>query len=458
MADAPSAASTDYAPTADTWDHVVRAVAHTRHAGAAAALMRATRDHAHDAELLWLTRAVRGGEEGETLLVHAARRLDVARVGEILAACPTPASRAELLACGDRGGWTALHCACHPCYEQYEERVLALVELLLGAGADPLARARYPRNTGAEFQPIHNAAEWSARLVQRLVRAGASIDGNVAGASTLCEAARACTAVGVRMIPALVALGARETLGGTVMHDFAFNPVKGAPPSDGDVAVALTALVSVGCSLAQPNANGKSPLDLAAFKGNTPVVRALLALGAAATAKSLAHAVAHPGVVRLLLAAGAPVEALVLLETRGDETTPLMEAAWEAVPESLQLLLGAGASVNACDEDGHTALMWALFSYSSNSADAAAVLGVVEALLAAGADVNARNLSGNTPLHHLAISSHAKPWAASAARLLLASGADGRVKNDAGKTPAQAVPAEARNGELHRLLLAAEGA
>ena len=69
MADAPAApAPADYALDADTWDHVVRAVAHTRHAGAAAALMRATRAHAHDAELLWLTRAVRGGEWGSTLL------------------------------------------------------------------------------------------------------------------------------------------------------------------------------------------------------------------------------------------------------------------------------------------------------------------------------------------------------------------------------------------------------
>ena len=61
MADA--APANEYAPTADTWDHVVRAVAHTDHLGAAAALMRATRDHAHDAELLWLTRAVRGGKK-----------------------------------------------------------------------------------------------------------------------------------------------------------------------------------------------------------------------------------------------------------------------------------------------------------------------------------------------------------------------------------------------------------
>ena len=452
MADAaPATALADYAPSADTWDHVVRAVAHTDHLGAAAALMRATREHAHDAELLWLTRAVRGGGiERETLLAHAARRLDVARVGEILAACPTPASRAELLACGDRYDRTALHRACTPRDEQYEECALALVELLLSAGADPRARARY--NDGIKFQPIFHAARWSARLVQWLVQAGAPIDGDVAGHSTLLETARVGTAVGVRMIPALVALGARETLGGTVMHNFAVSPMEGTPPSNGDVVAALTALVSIGCSLTQPLASGLTPLDWAAYRGNAPVVRALLALGVAATAKSLACAVACPGVVRLLLAAGAPAGELVRFLPAKGNVTPLMQAAGKAAFESVQLLLGAGASVHLSNEQGHTALMASFWGVNT---DATAVLGVVEALLAAGAAVNARDLAGHTPLHHLAMRSLTQPWAAAAARLLLASGTDGRAKNNAGQTPAAAVPAAARGGELHRLLLAA---
>ena len=297
MADATP--TTDYVPSADTWDHVVRAVAHMRHAGAAAALMRATRDHAHDAELLWLTRAVRGGKKRETLLVRASRRLEVARVAEILAACPTPASRAELLACGNRYGGTALHSACRSRKERYEERALALVELLLGAGADLQARARWP-NTASELQPIHLAARWSVRLVQRLVQAGASIDGGIADTSTLREAFCVRTAVGVRMIPALVALGARDTLGGTVMHDFAACPVIGAPPPDGAVAAALTALVSVGYSLTQPDADGYSPMDWAAGVGNAPMVRALLALGVAATTESLECAYNFHDVIQLL--------------------------------------------------------------------------------------------------------------------------------------------------------------
>ena len=99
-----------------------------------------------------------------------------------------------------------------------------------------------------------------------------------------------------------------------------------------------------------------------------------------------------------------------------------------------------------------------MVSLRSESTDAAAVLSVLAALLAAGADVYARDLAGNTPLHVLAMHSHAQPWAAPAARLLLASGADGRIYNHAGKTPAQAVPVAARDGELYRLLLEAAGA
>ena len=303
MADAPASPSpTEYAPTADTWDHVVRAVGHMGYAGAAAALMRATREHAHDAELLWLTRAVRGGGQRETLLARAARWLDVVRVGEILAACPTPASRAELLTCGDRLDQTALHWACDPRDTDDEPVTLELVELLLGAGADPRARARYT-DSDNEFQPIHRAARWSARLVQRLVQAGASIDGDVEGFSTLRHAAVAHTVLSVRMLPALVALGAREMLGGAVMHAFAANPVEGLPPFDGEVAAALKALVGVGCSLTQPDEGGDSPLDWAAGSGNKAVVRALLAQGVVATPKSLelATASAHPGIVRLLL-------------------------------------------------------------------------------------------------------------------------------------------------------------
>ena len=366
-ADAPAAAdgAAAYAPDADTWDHVVRAAAHCDQLEAAALLMRATREHAHDPELLARTRGVRG-EHGLTLLMRAVARGDVARAAEIVGAAPTPAARAELLAYINTGGLTALHYAFSLPHTD-EDAALALVELLLGVGADPLARYRDPN--GRDYQPMHYAAQWSARIVQRLVSAGASIDGDVVGVSTLFCAAGARTARGVRMIPALVALGARETLGNEAMVAFAEWPVEGAPASDEEMRAALTALVSVGCSLTEPGADGYMPMDLAARRGNAPVVRALLALGVDANHRD------QRGRTALMHA---------LLSPFADATD---------APQMVAALLDAGADANARDANGNTPLHHVAVSATDKpwAVDAARLL------LGSGAKRHATNDAGATP-------------------------------------------------------------
>ena len=80
-------------------------------------------------------------------------------------------------------GRTALHVACSS-NRADEGAALARVELLLGAHANPLAL--YCDPDGRDHQPfIHEAAGSAARLVQRLLRAGAPIDGAVMGNLTL---------------------------------------------------------------------------------------------------------------------------------------------------------------------------------------------------------------------------------------------------------------------------------
>ena len=443
-------------PDPQTWDHVVRAAAQCGQLEAAALLMRLTREHAHDPELLARTRGVRGGQLGRTLLMRAVMRPNVARAEEIVDACPTPAARAELLACVDGSGWTALHMACSPIpNRESEEAALALAELLLEAGADPRAIRR--DKNGRDKQPIHAAAAWSVRLVQRLMGAGASVDGDAVGNSTLRCAAASSTAHSVRMLPVLVGLGARETGGNAAVQALARFPVKGAPALNEEVRTALTALVSAGGSLTAPDAGGWTPLDTAASRGNAPVVTALLSLAVAVTTKSLAHAVEHPSVVRLLLAAGARPGGLLRFAPGQGNVTPLMVAASASELESVRLLLGAGvgASVNRCNEDGATALMFAMRSKSTH---AATVLSVVEELLDAGASVNAHDKDGDTPLHLLVICSAKQPWAVAVAQLLLDSGAVASATNQSDQTPAELVPAgagPAGAGGLHALLLQA---
>jgi len=418
-------------------------VAHSGFLPQAAKLMLASREHRHDPELLGATRCVRG-QYGRTLLMHAVYRGNVARATEILGACPTPAARAELLACVGGDECAALHIACNP-HHRDEEAAVKLVELLLANGAHPLAPRRVP-TTDSIHHAIHFAAQWSARLVTRLVQAGESIDGGVAGESALHHAASSLSARGVRMIPQLVALGARETLGNRAMMRLAQWPVVGVQPSNEEVFAALGALQSVGCSATAPEAGGMTPTDRAAKHGNTPVLRALLAMGVvppATRARQLVLGAAHPAILRVLLAAGAPPNALAAVNAAPAQS-PLMAAAVQYELESVTVLLAGGASVDFPDGAGRTALMRCV---SGDGCD----VRIIAALIDAGADVNARDAARATALHIVA--ANPRPWAAAVARLLLGKGADAHAKDAAGRTP-QASVADT-NGTLYQELFSA---
>lgn len=79
--------------------------------------------------------------------------------------------------------------------------------------------------------------------------------------------------------------------------------------------------------------------------------------------------------------------------TTANGVTPLMIAAYEALPSTMTLLLDAGASVKTQDLMGNTPLHWAVRSHTT--VPCSACIGL---LLDAGADIGALNRLGDTPL------------------------------------------------------------
>jgi ankyrin repeat protein len=80
-----------------------------------------------------------------------------------------------------------------------------------------------------------------------------------------------------------------------------------------------------------------------------------------------------------------------------DSSTPLHWAAWKGHAEIVQILLDAGADMQAKNENGHWGNTPLHAAAHGNQAAAARVL------IASGADVNAKDSFGQTPLAHTAI-------------------------------------------------------
>ena len=221
--------------------------------------------------------------------------------------------------------------------------------------------------------------------------------------------------------------------------------------ADGDFGT-VEALIAAG---ADPNArmDGYPALQLAVRDGTVEIVEALLAAGADVNAfgewvpgccqdrdTALHQAVRYwhmcddriiefcpkrAELIQVLLAAGADVDARDKL----GGWTPLHGAAnestwgedWTEVFEVIEMLLVAGADPNARSEYGHTPLHFASTSFS---------LAVIATLLDAGAEVDARNGDGRTPLHRAAEEGGPENVAA-----LLDGGANIEARDHRGMTP-----------------------
>jgi ankyrin repeat protein len=123
--------------------------------------------------------------------------------------------------------------------------------------------------------------------------------------------------------------------------------------------------------------------------------------------------------------------------TLNEGSTPLMRAAKNGDSAAIRLLLEHGADPNARAKNGTTALMFAAGigygtgTFANDYATPAELLESVNVLVAAGADVNAISEAGQTPLHFGAQASD------DIVKFLAAHGAKLDIKDKQGRTPVE---------------------
>jgi len=204
----------------------------------------------------------------------------------------------------------------------------------------------------------------------------------------------------------------------------------------------LDMLFAADGSLDTRDEDGETPLHIAAREGHLQAVKQLVALGANINASSdygapldRAALRGHTEVIRFLLEHGA-----IAASQRYWGRTPLHEAARMGHTDAVKLLLDHGSPVDSIDRYGNdrTPLHAAIFPGAKE---------VVRLLLKYGANINHRNNWGATPLHMAA-----RINAVDVAAVLLEYGADCNVTDKDGRTPLDEAKARARYSATDRLI------
>lgn len=144
-------------------------------------------------------------------------------------------------------------------------------------------------------------------------------------------------------------------------------------------------------------------------------------------------------IVKLLIEHGAVLEAL----SGVSQATPMVFAAQSGSPETVQVLVDAGARVNAANCYGNTPLHEAAHDGNGD---------IVDILLKAGADVNAKNHKGSCPLSFMCYSENAETHPVSVAKKLLDARANASSTDEEGMTPLLVACASGRSDLISLLM------
>jgi ankyrin repeat protein len=289
-------------------------------------------------------------------------------------------------------------------------RSVSLTRALLARGVDPNARDHHGRTPlFAALSPPNDA---SIELVKLLILAGAVPD---------VAAANGETPLGLVLARPDPQLQHWLNWHGWKLPQRPLRPADLLSAAAVGDASAVKKLLALGFAVDTIDGQGATPLLRAAGNGHADVIALLLQNGAdatraansGATALSAAVIARSESVVAVLAAHGVDVDQRL----KGGGTA-LMIAAALGYPEIVSALLLAGAAVDAADAS-HTRALHAAAHFAFHGRDGARAKAALDALLEHGASVDARNAEGQTALL-LLLGAHAEAGAMSDEKALLA--------------------------------------